>query len=100
MAIYLAVVRTGMCELCSGQFIIPDPQSIPERCIHCGSTLWLYGLRTNRGSLFVRQGISTVSKELNKGATSAKRVAQGKKQWRRFRSKENQKEEKADPPTT
>lgn len=87
MAIYLAFVRTGQCEICQGQFIIPDPRAIPERCIHCGSTMWLYGLRTNRGSLFIRKGMVKETKVLNKGVTSAKRQAWGKKQFRQFKPK-------------
>ena len=76
--------------MCSGQFYIEG--DLPYRCPHCGTRLWLYGVYS-KDSVFIRQGVSTRSKTLNKGVTSAKRQAHGKKQWRRFRSKEDQKTE-------
>jgi DNA-directed RNA polymerase subunit RPC12/RpoP len=88
VAIFLCMVRKGQCEICQQQFYIED--DLPIRCPHCGTRLWLYGVYS-KDSVFIRQGVSTRSKTLNKGVTSAKRQAHGKKQWRRFRSKEDQK---------
>ena len=84
MAIYLCMVRKGACEMCAGQFYIEG--DLPYRCPHCGSRLWLYGVYS-KDSVFIRQGVSTKSKTLNKGVTSAKRREHGRKQWRQFKPK-------------
>lgn len=95
MAIYLAIVRVGQCELCSGQFIIEEDP--PKVCPHCNTRVWLYGIAP-RESSFIRQGRSFVTKTLNKGVTSAKRVAHGKKQWRQFKPKPEPDETEKDSP--
>lgn len=86
MAIYLAVVRLAQCEICLGQFILQTDET-PYKCLLCGSTMWIYGLRTDRSSAYIRKGISRERKVLNKGVTSAKRQAHGRKQWRQFKPK-------------
>lgn len=86
MAIYLAVVRLGQCEICLGQFICPDEET-PSKCIHCGSLMWVYGMRTDRTSGAIRQGLNRERKVLNKGVASAKRQEQGKRQWQGFKPK-------------
>ena len=58
--------------MCAGQFYIEG--DLPYRCPHCGTRLWLYG-DYSKDSVFIRQGVSTRSKTLNKGVTSAKRRA-------------------------
>ena len=84
MPIFLAVVRLGQCSICLGQFMLPTEEN-PYRCPLCGSTMWLYGLRTDRSSAYVRKGISRERKVLNRGVTSAKRQIHGRKQWRQFK---------------
>lgn len=84
MAIYLAMVRVGACEICQEQFIINA--QIPKQCPHCGTRMWLYGVY-QRESTLIRQGSSFVTRTLNKGVTSAKRQAHGRKQWRQFKPK-------------
>jgi hypothetical protein len=88
VAVYLAVVRLATCEICLGQFYI-EGDGLPDRCPHCGSTMWLYGIRTDRSSAYIRKGINKTEKVLNKGVTSAKRQAHGQKQWRSFKSKDH-----------
>jgi hypothetical protein len=83
-AVFLAMVRVGQCELCSGQFIIED--ELPKYCPHCGTRIWLYGIKS-RESALIRQGRSFVSTTKNRGVTSAKRKAWGDKQWRQFKPK-------------
>ena len=86
MPVFISVVRTAQCCICNGQWIL-DPMEHPEKCIHCGSLDWQWGAES-RDSAFIRQGLTRLRKSLNPGAKSRNRQQQGRKQWRRFRSKE------------
>ena len=89
--ILIQIYRIAQCEICHGQWAL-DPRleiSNPDECQICGSRDWLWGPEP-LDSRFIRQGISKKSRKVNPGASSRKRQEQGKSQWRKFRSKENQ----------
>jgi hypothetical protein len=92
MAVYLAIMRIGHCEICNEQFNL-WPQKNPDKCPACGSVDWEWGPEC-RESIFIRQGIQRARRRLNPGATSKKRQDHGRKQWRQFKPKPE--EEKQD----
>jgi hypothetical protein len=86
------MVRVAQCEVCLGQFYLEGTE-VPLRCALCGTTMWLYGLRTNRSSSFTRKGMDKGEKVLNKGValSKAKLSRMGKTQWRQFKEKPEEK---------
>lgn len=82
MPVYLAVVRRAQCTLCSGQWDL-EPQENPERCVHCGSMDWEWGIESS-DSRYIRQRISFLKKTLNPGVTSRARQQHGRRQHQAF----------------
>lgn len=85
-AVYIAVVRIAQCEICTEQWTLEPGERPPDKCVHCGSGDWMWGVES-RDSRFVRQQITRERRSLNKGVKSRKRQEQGRKQWRRFQPK-------------
>lgn len=90
MPVWIAVIRVAECAICSIQYHIPAGEQIPRNCISCGSPDWEWGPESRDGR-FIRQRISRVEKVLNPGATSKKRQLHGRKQWRQFKPKPEEK---------
>lgn len=86
MSIYLIIARRATCEICRVEWYL-EPGEMPERCFNCNSADWEWG-KGSRAALAIRQGRTRKRKVLNPGATSLARQQHGKKQWRRFRTKE------------
>lgn len=82
MPVFVAVVRIAQCTLCSGQWNL-EPQEMPERCVHCGSLDWEWGIESS-DSRYIRQQISRLRKVLNPGAKSRARQQHGKSQHQAF----------------
>lgn len=85
--IYLRLCRIGYCEICTASFYLTAGMEIPEKCPACGSSEWEWGVEPLDG-IRVRMQIRKVSKPINPGAKSLARQERGRKQWRRFLSKE------------
>lgn len=65
--VYLAMVRVGQCEICTGQFYLEG--DLPRQCPCCGSLIWLYGIES-KNSRLIRLAIEKKDKILNKGVKS------------------------------
>jgi hypothetical protein len=87
--IFLAIIRRCHCEICNGEFDLKDGEEPPAECRLCGSSVWLWG-REDRKARAIRQGHATKRKVLNPGAASKARQDRGLKQWRRFRTREEE----------
>ena len=85
--VIIVVVRRCFCEVCNGSFDLESDEDLPKKCKLCGSTVWEEAPEI-RDAIYIRKGLATKKKRLNPGATSRKRQTQGKKQYRQFRTKE------------
>jgi hypothetical protein len=65
----------------------------PAKCKVCGSLNWEVAPEI-RDAVYIRKGITKVSKKLNPGAKSRARQEQGRKQWRAFKDKDGKPVEK------
>lgn len=88
--IYIVIVRRAHCEVCGGRFDLEPEEKPPLLCRLCNSSLWMYGVIGHKKAprRLMRQGLVKVEKVVDKSAKSLKRQEQGKRQWRRFRTKE------------
>jgi hypothetical protein len=84
--IYLAICRIGVCEICAGRMILPEGDYIPERCEHCQSSEWLYGVEPQDG-IRVRTGQTHVERVLNPGVKSKKRQDRARAQYQHLKPK-------------
>ena len=87
--IYLAVIRRCRCEICHGEFDLTSKQEPPKQCRLCGSRGWMWGL-IDRKVRNIQTGRKRAQKVLNRGVTSKKRQEHGRRQWRRFHTKEQE----------
>ena len=85
--IVIVIVRRCYCEICNRSFDLEGDEDPPKKCKLCGSTVWEEAPEI-RDAIYIRKGLATKKKRLNPGATSRKRQTQGKKQYRQFRTKE------------
>ena len=93
--IFIVIVRRLFCEVCHKMWDLEFGEDPPKVCKFCKSSDWEVAPEI-RDAIYIRKGISKAKKKLNPGAASRKRQNQGRKQWRKFRSKEE--EEAANKP--
>ena len=84
--IYLALVRVCQCEICGGIFHLPGGEYVVDRCVHCGSAEWQYGVQATDG-VRVRTGNAHKEVTVNPGAKSLNRRERARKQWRQLKPK-------------
>jgi hypothetical protein len=77
--IFIVVVRRALCEICHKCFDLKAEEKPPDKCKLCGSTDWLYGSEGS-DSRYIRQGIKTAKRVLDKSAKDLKRQERGKRQ--------------------
>ena len=92
--IVIIIVRRAVCEVCRKTWDLEWGEDPPTTCKLCGSRDWEEGPEA-RDAIYIRKGISTSKRKLNPGASSRARQEQGKRQWRKFRSKEQEQVEAA-----
>lgn len=92
--IVIIVIRRALCEVCDRTFDLEYGEQPPEKCRVCGSANWEEGPEI-RDATYIRKGISKSKRRLNPGAASRARQQQGKRQWRKFRTKEQEQVEAA-----
>ena len=92
--IYLCLVRMAVCEICAGRMCLPGGDYLPEKCEHCGSTEWLYGIepqdgiRIRTGTAFAdRKPDGTRDKRKNLGAKSLLRRERARRQFKDLKPK-------------
>ena len=83
--IYLNIVRTCICHVCSREWSLRVDDPIPEKCRWCSSPEW--NGETNRAAIAIRHGRAHNRKTINPGAKSVKNQQRAKAQWRRFKPK-------------
>jgi hypothetical protein len=83
MPVFLAVVRQAQCVVCSGTWYLEPGTDTPDRCIHCGSEVWEWGVES-ADIRRLRQGITFLPRRLNPGAASKKRQDRAKAQGQAF----------------
>lgn len=91
MPVLIAVCRIAHCMMCGKEWQLLDGAT-PSTCRFCGSKTWEWG-PVNQTSRRIRQGIKRNTstrgrRAFNAGAASKKRQEWGRKQYRRFHTKE------------
>ena len=103
--IYLSVVRMAVCEMCGGKFVLPGEDYVPEKCAHCGSTEWVWGVepvdgvRIRTGTTFAPRrtdGRRDRRKQAGQGARSLVRRERARKQYQGLKPKPIDAEAEAD----
>ena len=94
--IYLSVVRMAVCEMCGGKFVLPEGDYVPEKCVHCGSTEWVWGVEPQDG-VRIRTGVTFAPrrpdgrrdrrKEPGQGSRSLVRRERARKQYQGLKPK-------------
>ena len=92
--IVIIIIRRCMCETCGKTFDLEWGEDPPAKCKLCGSVNWEEAPEI-RDATYIRKGITKAKRRLNPGAKSRARQEQGKRQWRKFRTKEQEEVEAA-----